>query len=148
VLEARNGRQALALLEREPACILLDVMMPDMNGFEVCRRVKSNPASAHIPVILVTALVDEEQRQYGFAAVADDFVSKPIDARRLLTAIQQALSHNGKTLPPNWKLIGENMHDAGPVLIVDGDECSGRSLKLILSETGYQAEMASSLEKV
>jgi two-component system cell cycle response regulator len=102
VLEARNGRQALALLEQEAAaCILLDVMMPDMDGFEVCRRVKSNPASAHIPVILVTALVDEEQRQNGFAAGADDFVTKPIDARRLLAAIQQVVDHNGKNLSSN-----------------------------------------------
>jgi two-component system cell cycle response regulator len=102
VLEARNGQQALALLEREvAACILLDVMMPEMDGFEVCRRVKSNPASAHIPVILVTALVDEEQRQHGFAVGADDFVNKPIDARRLLTAIQQTLSHSGKNLSSN-----------------------------------------------
>jgi two-component system cell cycle response regulator len=70
-------------------------MMPEMDGFEVCRRVKSSPASTHIPVILVTALVDEDQRQNGFAAGADDFVAKPIDARRLLAAIQHALSHDG-----------------------------------------------------
>src|SRR5882757_5930146 len=78
VTTAHSGAEALAICERA-ACdiVLLDVMMPDMDGFEVCRRLKVNPATHHIPVVMVTALDQATDRVAGLDAGADDFLTKP-----------------------------------------------------------------------
>ncbi|MBL4613062.1 MAG: PleD family two-component system response regulator [Emcibacter sp.] len=79
VLTAMNGEDALAIIEKEnPDIVLLDVMMPGMDGFEVCRRIKANAKSAHIPVIMVTALDQPKDRVAGIEAGADDFLTKPV----------------------------------------------------------------------
>ena len=84
VLTAERGADALALAQREhPDVILLDVMMPDMDGFEVCRRLRADPALATVPIILLTALDDRESRLRGLEAGADDFVTKPFDGTEL-----------------------------------------------------------------
>jgi len=76
---ASNGAKALALaFAAPPDLILLDIMMPDMDGFEVCRRLKADPATRHIPVIFLTARTDIAAEEEGFAAGAVDFVHKPI----------------------------------------------------------------------
>ena len=80
VLTASDGATALRVAaEQKPDIILLDVMMPGMDGFETCRRIKADPATSHIPVVLVTALDGREDRIMGLEAGADDFVTKPID---------------------------------------------------------------------
>jgi two-component system cell cycle response regulator len=80
VVTAADGVQALAAAaEHDPDIILLDVMMPGMDGFEVCRRLKADPATRHIPVVLVTALDGRRDRLSGLEAGADDFLTKPID---------------------------------------------------------------------
>ena len=77
---ARNGPEALtAAITERPDIILLDVMMPGMDGFEVCRRLKADAATRHIPVVLVTALDGRRDRLNGLEAGADDFITKPID---------------------------------------------------------------------
>jgi DNA-binding response OmpR family regulator len=79
-----SGAEALQLaLARPPDVILLDVMMPGMDGFEVCRRLRATPALAEEPVILLTALDDRDSRLRGIEAGADDFVSKPYDRAEL-----------------------------------------------------------------
>src|SRR5277367_2559278 len=79
VLTASNGAEALMICARaECDIILLDVMMPDMDGFEVCRRLKSNPATHFIPVVMVTALDSPSDRVRGLEAGADDFLTKPV----------------------------------------------------------------------
>ncbi len=79
VICATSGEEALGLIAKTPPdIILLDVMMPGMDGFEVCRRIKSNPKSAHIPVIMVTALDHPKDRVTGLEAGADDFLTKPV----------------------------------------------------------------------
>src|SRR5271169_5400951 len=78
VLTAMNGRDALNICERaECDLVLLDVMMPDMDGFEVCRRLKTNPVTHHIPVVMVTALDQSTDRVRGLDAGADEFLTKP-----------------------------------------------------------------------
>src|SRR5476649_1888061 len=79
VLTSSNGAEALAICQRaECDIILLDVMMPDMDGFEVCRRLKSNPVTHFIPVVMVTALDSPSDRVRGLEAGADDFLTKPV----------------------------------------------------------------------
>jgi two-component system, cell cycle response regulator len=79
VITAMNGEEALAICERgECDLVLLDAMMPVINGFETCRRLKTNPATHHIPVVMVTALDQPADRVRGLEAGADDFLTKPI----------------------------------------------------------------------
>jgi len=80
VSTAMNGVDALDTIQRsQPDIVLLDVMMPGMDGIEVCRRIKSNPDTQHIPVIMVTALDQPEDRVRGLEAGADDFLTKPVN---------------------------------------------------------------------
>ena len=80
VLSATSGAEALDKVRQElPDIVLLDVMMPGMDGFEVCRRMKRDPACAHIPVVMVTALDQPADRLAGLHAGADDFLTKPVD---------------------------------------------------------------------
>ena len=89
VVTADEGAKALDLVEREPPdLILLDVMMPNMDGFEVCRRLKENPRSRHIPVVMVTALSDVSDRVKGLEAGADDFLSKPVNDIALFARVR------------------------------------------------------------
>src|ERR1700726_3957555 len=89
VTAAYNGRMALELAESEmPDIILLDVMMPRMDGLEVCRRLKADPATAHIPVVMVTALSDAADRLTGLEAGADDFLTKPVNDIALFARVR------------------------------------------------------------
>ncbi|NEP46870.1 MAG: response regulator, partial [Okeania sp. SIO2H7] len=82
---AMDGESALALVERNlPELILLDVKMPGMNGFEVCRRLKANPATESIPVIFATASADMESKAEGFALGAVDYIAKPFEQSEAL----------------------------------------------------------------
>src|SRR5712675_2421424 len=89
VLTAANGAAALAICAAElPDLVLLDVMMPEMDGFEVCRRLKADPATAHIPVVMVTALSDAADRLTGLEAGADDFLTKPVNDIALFARVR------------------------------------------------------------
>ena len=89
VLSCQDGATALNLAETEqPDIILLDVMMPGMDGFETCRRLKSESATRHIPVVLVTALDGRQDRIKGLEAGADDFVTKPLDDAVLFARVK------------------------------------------------------------
>ncbi len=85
---AYDGRQALALIaDRAPDLVLLDVVLPGMSGFDICRRLKADEATALIPVVLITALEDSENRVRGIEAGADDFLSKPAKREELVARI-------------------------------------------------------------
>src|ERR1700710_508721 len=89
VMTASNGAEALAICARaECDIILLDVMMPDMDGFEVCKRLKNNPATHHIPVVMVTALDQPSDRVRGLEAGADDFLTKPVNDIALISRVR------------------------------------------------------------
>lgn len=89
ILTANNGLAALDIIARERVdVVLLDVMMPGMDGFEVCRRIKRDPACAHVPVIMVTALDQPSDKVQGLEAGADDFLTKPVDDIALITRVR------------------------------------------------------------
>ncbi len=89
VVTASSGKEALAICERaECDIVLLDIMMPDMDGFEVCRRLKSHPVTHHIPVVMVTALDQPSDRVRGLQAGADDFLTKPVSDVALIARVR------------------------------------------------------------
>jgi CheY-like chemotaxis protein len=91
-LPAHGGVEALEIIADDPPdLILLDVMMPKMSGFEVCRRIKSNPKTTDIPVIMVTALNEFGDIERGIDSGTDDFVSKPVNKLELLTRVRTML---------------------------------------------------------
>ena len=92
VTTATNGEEALAKVATEPPdLVLLDVMMPGMSGYDVCRRIRSDPATALLPVVLCTSLDPQQERINGIAAGADDFLGKPINQPELFARVQSLL---------------------------------------------------------
>jgi two-component system cell cycle response regulator len=89
VLTARSGEEALAVVAASPVdVVLLDVMMPGMDGFEVCRQIKSTSATAQLPIIMITALDQAADKVRGLEAGADDFLTKPVDDIALITRVK------------------------------------------------------------
>ena len=92
VITALDGEQALERLDADkPDMIVLDIMMPKLDGYEVCRTIKSNPATRHIPVILLSAKGRNVDQKMGFDVGADDYITKPFSPRKLVERINQLL---------------------------------------------------------
>ncbi|HEX4264909.1 MAG TPA: adenylate/guanylate cyclase domain-containing protein [Verrucomicrobiae bacterium] len=92
VVEVENGISALQKVEEEvPDVILLDLMMPKMDGFEVCRRLKKYWKSAHVPILVMTALSDRKERLMGIEAGANDFLTKPVDVQDIILRVNNAV---------------------------------------------------------
>jgi len=91
-ISAYDGTEALeAVKKHEPDMLLLDIMMPKMSGFEVCRRLKDDPATADIPIIMVTALTEFGDIERGVDCGTDDFISKPVNKLELITRVKTML---------------------------------------------------------
>ncbi|AWK87419.1 response regulator [Azospirillum thermophilum] len=89
---AKNGVEALEMVAaRQPDLLILDIMMPGMDGFEVCRRLRADPATADLPILVQTALTSVEDRNHAFAAGTTDLVSKPLDRAELLARVRLQL---------------------------------------------------------
>ncbi|MEE9272934.1 MAG: PleD family two-component system response regulator [Robiginitomaculum sp.] len=130
VIMAMSGKKALEIAATEKLdLILLDAMMPGLNGFEVCKRLKENPKTWHIPVIMVTALEESKDRIRGLKAGADDFITKPIDDFNLMARVKsllrlkmvtdQLLSHTGHTIENSRPVIEQLDKRFGRILIVE-----------------------------
>ena len=132
VLTCTDGATALSLAEAEqPDIILLDVMMPGMDGFETCRRLKADPSTKHIPVVLVTALDGRQDRIKGLEAGADDFVTKPLDDVVLFARVKSLVrlklvmdelrerEESGRRLGVTSDGAGRLRATGGRVLVVD-----------------------------
>ena len=103
---AATGAGALAACKQQcPDLVLLDQMLPDIDGLEVCRRLRDDPATARVPIVFVTARTDEKARVRGLAAGADDYVIKPFSTAELLLRIRAVLRRSTPvelSLPPLW----------------------------------------------
>src|SRR6187551_3844340 len=148
VVTAMSGSEALAICEKaECDIVLLDVMMPDMDGFEVCRRIKANRATHHIPVVMVTALDAPSDRVKGLDAGADDFLTKPVSDVALIARVRslsrlKMMTDELRMRALTSREIGiqdpenEAMADAGRagrVLIVDDRTSSAERLSAALA---------------
>lgn len=135
VLSCHDGLTALKLASDEkPDIILLDVMMPGMDGFETCKRLKADPETRHIPVVLVTALDGREDRIRGLEAGADDFLTKPLDDLVLFARVRSLVrlklimdelrerEESGRRLGVSTDGAGRLRGSGGRVLIVDDNE--------------------------
>lgn len=94
VLMAHNGASALKQLDRSPRpdLVILDVKMPDMSGYELCQRIKQNPVTQQIKVLMITAYDGRKEREQGFAAGADDYMTRPFEGDMLIRKVKELLS--------------------------------------------------------
>ena len=101
VIQATSGRRALELAEREkPDLVLLDLMLPDLGGVELCRRLRARPEIASTPVIMVTARSEEADRVLGLEIGADDYITKPFSPRELVLRVRAVLRRRPPPAPP------------------------------------------------
>jgi len=153
VLGAASGAEAITLAQRwSPDIILLDVLMPVMDGFEACRRLKAQPATAHIPVVMVTSLNDQHERVRGLDAGADDFLVKPVDQATLFARLRALL--RVKQVLDAWRLRAETVRDLGfeppsappedfegaKVLLLSDNEAEAAALSAALAADGMALE--------
>jgi len=115
VISSRDGEHFLVLARRHaPDLILLDVMLPGMDGWEVCRGLKRDPATAAIPVIMLTARSEEQDRILGLELGADDYVTKPFGVRELVARAHRLLRLSGRSPEsPEVVKVGRLLIDAG-----------------------------------
>lgn len=152
VILAENGEGAIAsAVQNQPDIILLDVMMPGMDGYEACRRLKDMPQTRHIPIVMVTALVNVEDRLKGLQAGADDFLSKPVDDFGLFTRIETQMRFNmvanelrvrGKRNTPVAQFTDyeKELIDApSNVLVIDQNNVEARRVAAALKAMGHRA---------
>ncbi|MDC7744034.1 PleD family two-component system response regulator [Rhizobium binxianense] len=112
VMTAADGHTALAICERNQVdLILLDIMMPGIDGFEVCERLKASQKTAHIPVVMVTALDQPADRVRGLKAGADDFLTKPVNDLQLISRVKSLLRL--KTLSDELRIRADTAHTMG-----------------------------------
>ncbi|MEO8664188.1 MAG: response regulator transcription factor [Ignavibacteria bacterium] len=105
VYTAKDGKEALELTEQiSPDLILLDIMMPEVNGFEVCKQLKNNPDTSKIPVIFLTAKENEIDEILGLEIGADDYISKPISPRKVLARIKSVIRRTSSDYEKPLKL--------------------------------------------
>lgn len=139
VVTATNGPDALvAAKSQQPDIVLLDIMMPGMDGFEVCRRLKADTATRHIPVVMVTALDQREDRVSGLECGADDFLTKPVDDLTLfarvrsllrLKVVLDELRTRDSATPEACELVEADPEAKPWALVVAGDDRSGAHLQ-------------------
>jgi two-component system, cell cycle response regulator len=151
-----NGKECLEKVANfAPDIILLDIMMPEMDGFEVCRRLKSDPATSQIPVVMVTALNETHDRVNGLNAGADDFITKPIDEIHLFARVKSLIrlktmtdellmrDRTGSQLGMDdiFTKAGLTGKILGDIVVVDDDIVRSRNIDKGLKALGHNVKM-------
>ena len=159
VMTASSGKEALALIEKHtPDIVLLDVMMPELDGFEVCKRIRANPRTRFLPVVMVTALSDQADRVRGLEAGADDFLTKPVNDLALFARVRSLVRL--KMIMDEWRMReqtsgafdvlsteaepAEEDHSAAKVLLVEGFAPAAQRISTILATDKDVVEVAAS----
>jgi two-component system cell cycle response regulator len=157
VASARDGFEALRMAhEWQPDLILLDVMMPGMDGFECCRKLKDDPTTLHIPVVMVTALGEPAERLRGLESGADDFLTKPVEYETLMARVRSLVRL--KRLLDEWRARGDTARALGltgeylavpsvagaRALVVDDWDLGAQTIQEALSREGIVAGRARS----
>src|SRR3954453_2577156 len=152
---ARDGFEALTSAKAwQPDFVLLDIMMPGMDGYECCRLLKDDPTTLHIPVVMVTALGEPGERLRGLEAGADDFLTKPVEYDTLMTRVRSLVRL--KRLLDEWRARGDTARALGlstdhamipsvtgaRTLIVDDWEQGARAIQNSLTEDGITSVWA------
>ncbi len=153
VQAVEDGPRAIAAAQSWlPDLVLLDVMMPGMDGYEVCRRLKSDRTTEHVPVVMITALGDNSERVRGLEAGADDFLTKPVDDDTLLARVRSLVRLT--RLLDEWRLRAETTHQLGVgagalppsvrgarAVVVDDDPLSGDRIVSCLALEGIEVSV-------
>lgn len=138
-LTAYDGRSALKAVSDNPVpdLVLLDLMLPDMSGTDVCRELRAGEATKDVPIVMVTAKDDEIDRVVGFEVGADDYVAKPFSMRELLLRVKAILRRADKPQPASNELVFGclRVDPAGHRVWIDGEEISLTALEFRLLST-------------
>ncbi|MCZ6886757.1 MAG: PleD family two-component system response regulator [Rickettsia endosymbiont of Ixodes persulcatus] len=160
VLTANSGKEALAILKKEKIdIILLDVMMPEMDGFEVCKTIKTDPETTHIPVVMVTALSDIDDRVKGLEAGADEFLTKPINDTALFVRLKslsrmKSLIDELKLRNSTNALLGITnieMHETfadKKILLINDDVVQAKNIKQMLLKITANVKVISNSDEL
>jgi len=148
VVTAQSGQEALDKVQAErPDIVLLDIMMPGMDGFEVCRRLRKSPETAHIPIIMVMALSEQEDRVRGLEAGADDFLTKPIQDEALFSRLRSLLRL--KMVLDELKLREETSRElgveTGATNLEDAELMDGLKVSVVTDDASDAAEVCATL---
>ncbi len=158
VVSASDGPEGIRKAEVEvPDLIILDVMMPGMDGFETCRRLRENPRTQHIPIVMLTALTEVQDRVRGLEAGADDFLSKPVNDIALFARVRSLIRLKMLMDELRTRRLTHGLDDAfetfdtddttgGRILLVEAHEHSAKRLQGYLEDAGHQVILADSSE--
>ena len=162
VVSASSGKEALDLIDKQiPDIVLLDVMMPEMDGFEVCTRIRANPKTRFLPVVMVTALSDPSDRVRGLEAGADDFLTKPVNDLALFARVRSLVRL--KMIMDEWRMReqtsgqfdlltaadepDQNEDRNAAVLLVESFAPAAQRVVQVLSKDGDTVEVCDNLAK-
>lgn len=136
VVTANSAEEALKLPLKEYALILLDVMMGEMSGFQMARKIKDNPVTAHIPIIFITALDDEDNTVKGLNIGADDYIAKPLSMKELKARVRVVLRR--ASLPLIQKEENSNIYYEGITLVQKSKTVTLDGQNLTLTKLEYE----------